>query len=131
MVFAEIQGNAFSSLSPIFVKLLLTVLQLQNGFLFPSIEKIIAIIKLSHSFVYLITTVAIRPVAATTHGLGQEKAEGLNGFIVVCNPENKYGEYVIVSPDKYREELTYLDYLKIYKPIVVSELETNSNVHTS
>lgn len=43
---------------------------------------------------------------------------------MICNPERPYQEYVIVRPEEYREHLTYSDYLKIYKPIVVAELET-------
>lgn len=43
---------------------------------------------------------------------------------VICNPEKPYQEYVIVSPDNYKEGLSYEDYSKIYKPIQVVDSET-------
>ena len=43
---------------------------------------------------------------------------------MICHPERPYEEYVLVSPEEYVEGLTYSDYKKIYKPIVVAELET-------
>lgn len=48
---------------------------------------------------------------------------GSLGYII-SNPEKPYKEYIIIAPDKYNQELSYYDYLKIYKPIVVGESQT-------
>lgn len=59
-----------------------------------------------------------------------EKNNEVKGLAVhmICHPERPYSEYVLVSPEDYVEGFTYSDYLKIYKPIVVAELETTAVV---
>lgn len=60
-------------------------------------------------------------------GLPLSNEKGL-AVHMICHPERPYQEYVLVSPKDYLEGLTYFDYLKIYKPIVVEELETVATV---
>ena len=55
-----------------------------------------------------------------TNGMGQENGlpetkSGLIGWIIE-NPDDPYGDYVMVKPHQYREELTYADYIKFIKP---------------
>lgn len=43
---------------------------------------------------------------------------------VMQNPENPYGEYILVLPEDYVEGKPYSDYLSTHTPIVM-EAETN------